>query len=193
MILLLAAVASASAVTPTPAPARPVDPAALAAATALVKQLDLRSALARQTSQMVQAMKSGVAIRANLAQQPGFIEAYQANRAKFDPVLRKAGLIQAEIAEKVIRENSEPVIAEAARAYARNYSAAELKGLGDFYRTPLGQSFRAHEQQVTGEVSQATARLIGARIQAGMQANAKRLSAALAPLNTPPAAAKTRR
>ncbi len=193
MILLLATVIAAGALAPTPPPARPVDPAALAAATALVKQLDLRSALARQTSQMLQAMKSGVAIRANLAQQPGFVEAYQANRTKFDSVLKNVGGIQAEIAEKVIRDNSEAVIAEAARAYARNYSAAELKGLGDFYRTPLGQSLRAHEAQVTGEVSQATARLIGARIQAGMQANAKRLSAALAPLSTPPATAPTKR
>ncbi|GGE21485.1 hypothetical protein GCM10011529_30160 [Polymorphobacter glacialis] len=166
--------------------AKPVDPAALAAATALVQQLDVRGQISRGMAQNVQAMKSGVALRAMLAQQPGFAQAYQANRAKFDPVLQKAGGIQAEIAQKVINDNINAVVAESARAYARNYTAAELKGLSDFYRSPLGQTFQRSQPQVSAEIGAATGRAIGSKLDAAMQANSARLQTALAPLNAAP-------
>jgi hypothetical protein len=181
MLALLTAVVTAA----QPAP-RPIDPAALAAATQLVQQLDIRGQVGRTMAQNVAMMRSGVALRSMLAQQPGFIPAYQANKAKFDPALKKAGAIQAEVAEKIIRENTGAVVTEAARAYARNYTAAELKGLSDFYRSPLGQALAQRQAKVSAEIGQATARIIGAKIDAGMQAAAPRLQAALAPLNSAP-------
>lgn len=193
MIALLTAVVVAAAPAPRPAapPARPIDPAAMTAATALVRQLDIRGQLQKQMTQSVELMRSGVAMRAMLAQQPGFVPAYRANTAKFDPVLRKAGAIQAEIAQKAINENIGAVVAEATRAYARNYSAAELQQLGAFYRSPLGQALYQRQGRVSAEIAQANARLIGGKIDAGMQANATRLQAALAPLNSaPPPASK---
>jgi hypothetical protein len=138
----------------------------------------------------VQLMRSGVAIRSMLAQQPGFAAAYQANQAKFDPALKKAGAIQAEVAEKAVRENSAATIKAAAVAYARAYSLAELQGLSAFYKTPLGQAFNNRQGNVASEIGAATARLIGQKIDAGMQAAAPRLQAALAPLNAAPPAKK---
>jgi hypothetical protein len=182
MLTFLTAVVMASA--PAAAPP-PVDPGTMAAATALVKQLDVRGQLSRAMAQNVAAMRSGYAMRAQLAQQPGFVQAYQANKAKFDPVLQKAGVIQADIAQKVIAANLDAVVAESARAYARNYTTAELKGLADFYRTPLGKALYARQGKVTGEIGRATAQIIGTKLDAAMQANAPRLKAALAPLNSP--------
>lgn len=190
MIALLTAVVVATAAAAVP-PAQPVDPAALAAANALVTQLDVRGQVQKTMAQTVQVMRTGAAMRAMLAQQPGFVAAYQANRARFDPALAKAGVIQAGIAERVIRENSAAVVTEAARAYARNYSAAELGQLATFYRSPLGQALYRRQGRVTAEIGQATARLIGGKIDAGMKAAAPQLQAALAPLNAaPPAAGK---
>jgi uncharacterized protein len=182
MLNLLVAVVVAGAAPPS----RAIDPAALAAATALVQQLDVRGQLTRSMDQNVRMMKQGVALRAMLAQQPGFIPAYKANKPKFDAALQKAGAIQAEIAAKVIRENIGAVVNAATKAYARNYSAAELKQLAEFYRTPVGQALYQRQGRVSAEISDASARLIGTRIDAGMQANAARMQAALAPLNAPP-------
>lgn len=168
------------------AAAPPVDPATMAAATALVKQLDVRGQLGKVMAQNVAAMRSGYAMRALLAQQqPGFVQAYQANKAKFDPALQKAGVIQAEVAQKVIAANLDAVVTEAARAYARSYTTAELKGLADFYRTPLGKALYTRQGKVTAEMGRASAQIIGGKLDAAMKANAPRLKAALAPLYSP--------
>jgi hypothetical protein len=181
MIAFLAAVVMAS----SPVAPPPVDPSAMAAANALVKLLDVRGQLNKVMAQNVAMMRSGYAMRAQLAQQPGFVPAYQANKAKFDPVLQKAGAIQADVAQKVITANVDAVVAEAARAYTRNYSTAELKGLADFYRTPLGKALYTRQGKVTAEIGNASAQIIGAKLDAAMRANAPRLKAALAPLNSP--------
>ncbi len=188
MINLLAAVVMASAA-PAAAPAAAIDPAAMQAATALVAQLDVKSQVLASMGQNIQMMRSGVAMRSMLAQQPGFIPAYQANKARFDAALQKAGGIQANIAEKVIRENSQAVVNEAARAYARNYTAAELRGLAAFFQSPLGKALNGKQPRVTAEISNASAQLLGSRIDAGMKAAAPQLQAALAPLNAAPPAA----
>lgn len=189
MITLLTAVVAAGSATAAPA-AAPVNAATLAAATALVQQLDVRGQVARGMTQNVAAMKSGAAMRAMLAQQPGFIQAYQANRARFDPALQKAGGIQAEIAQKVINENIGAVVNEAARSYARNYTLTELQGLSNFYRTPLGQALYQKQGRVSAEIGAATGKIIGGKLDAAMQANSARLKAALAPLQSAPPPAK---
>ena len=189
MIFIAAVVAAATA---APA-AKPADPAALAAASALVTQLDVRGQLMATMIRNIAAMRQGAAIRGMLAQQPGFIQAYQANKAKFDPAIAKAGAIQADIATQVVRDNAGAVVNAATQSYARNYTAAELKGLSDFYRSPIGQAFQAKQGRVSAEIGQATAQIIGSKIDAGMKANEKRLQAALAPLNSgaaPPPARK---
>jgi hypothetical protein len=195
ILTLLTAVVVAGAAPAAPKPAAPkaaaaapLDPAAVTAARGLVKQLDIPGQINRMLNQNVETMRSGVALRAMLAQQPGFVPAYNANRAKFDAALKKAGGIQAQIAERVIRENT-PAIAEgAARAYARNFTAAEITALSAFYRTPLGQALNSRQPRVTAEIAEGSTRLIGTKIEAGMQAAAPQLQAALAPLNPAPPA-----
>jgi hypothetical protein len=179
--------AGAAKPTATAAAAKPLDPAAVAAARTLVAQLGIQEQINRSLSQNVEMMRSGVAIRSMLAQQPGFIPAYEANRAKFDAAMKNAGAIQAKVAEKVIRENAGSVVDIAVKAYARNYTAAELQGLSAFFKTPLGQALNSRQPRVTAEIGEASNRMIGAKIDAGMRAAAPQIQAALAPLNTPAA------
>ena len=188
LTLLTAVVAAAQVATAAPA-AAPVDPARLAAAKQLVEQLGIRAQLERTMAQNVAAMKSGAGMRAMLAQQPGFIQAYQANKPKFDKALQQAGAIQAEVAQKVITANLGAVVNEASKSYARNFSLAELQGLSAFYRTPLGQALYTRQPRINAEIGVATAQIIGGKLDAAMKANASRIEAALAPLNgaTPPA------
>ena len=181
--------ATASAQTKPAAPAR-IDPAARAAADALVVQLGIRPQLQAQMNSNIAQMKSGAVVRAMLAQQPGFIPAYQANKARFDVALGKAGAIQADVAQKVVTQNLNAVLAEAANAYARTFTVAELNGMLAFYRSPLGQAMQKKQPLVANQIGQATARLIGQKIDSAMQANQGRLREALAPLNSAPTAAK---
>ena len=188
MMIAAAAVAAtlagaAHAQTPRPAAARP-DAATLQSAAAVVAQLGVKAKLQAQMAATVNQMKSGVVIRSMLAQQPGFVPAYQANKAKFDTVMAKAGAIQAEIAQGVINQNLNGVVNTAIQSYARQFTKAELDGMLAFYRSPAGQAVLKKEPAVAAAIGNATGQLIGTRIDAAMQANAKRLSAALAPLSS---------
>jgi hypothetical protein len=162
--------------------AKPADPAALAAANALVTQLDVRSQVQAGMNRNVEMMRQGVAIRAQLAQQPGFIEAYKANQAKFDGAFKKFGAIQGEIAQKAVASSIDSVVAAAAKAYATNFTADELKQLAAFYKTPLGQSLLQKQGRVSQEIAQASETIVGNKINAGMKAAEPQLKAALAPL-----------
>jgi hypothetical protein len=186
-LLITAAVTGAA---PAPAAAPKLDPAAVQAAGVLVQQLGVRQQITLQMNQTVKLMREGVAIRAMLAQQPGFAQAYQANRAKFDPVLKKVGGMQADIAQKVIADNTGAVVNAAVNAYARQFTAAELRGLAAFYNSPLGKAVNAKQPLVAAEIGQATNRLMAAKVDAALQANAQKLNAALAPLNSGPPPAK---
>jgi uncharacterized protein len=187
LITFLTAVVVAGGVPAAPDTAAALDPAAVAAARTLVRQLDVQGQINRTLSQNVEVMRSGAAMRSMLAQQPGFAQAYNANRARFDAALKNAGAIQAGIAEKVIRENGPAMVEVAVKAYAGNYSAAEINGLSAFFKTPLGQALNNRQPRITAEIGAASTRLIGARIDAGMRAAAPQLQAALAPMTTPPA------
>lgn len=181
--------AQAQRLPPAPPPVK-ADAATLQAATALVQQLGVKAQLQNQMANTVKQMRSGVVVRAMLAQQPGFVQAYQANKARFDPALQKAGAIQADIAQGVINQNLNGVVTAARDAYARQYTAAELNALLAFYRSPAGQALQKKQGAVQNEIGLQTARLIGAKIDAAMQANSPKLRAALAPLNSPPPPAR---
>jgi hypothetical protein len=174
---------------PAPPPVR-ADAATMQAATTLITQLGLKTQLQNQMAGTVKQMQSGVVVRSMLAQQPGFIPAYQANKAKFDVALKKAGAIQASVAQGVINQNLNNVVTAARDAYARQYTAAELNALIAFYRSPAGQALQKKQGAVQNEIGLQTARLIGAKIDVAMQANAAKLRDALAPLNSAPSAAK---
>jgi hypothetical protein len=201
MSFLLFAVAAVGAAAQPAAPPRPslppapppvrADAATLQAATALITQLGLKAQLQKQMAATVSQMKSGVVVRSMLAQQPGFIPAYQANKAKFDAALQKAGAIQATVAQGVINQNLNSLVTAARDAYARQYTAAELNALIAFYRSPAGQALQKKQGAVQNEIGLQTARLIGAKIDVAMQANASKLRDALASLNSaPPPGAK---
>lgn len=188
-VSLLAAAPVLAQAKPAAAPA--VTPAARQAAAALVAQLGIKAQLQRQMAQSVTQMKSGAVVRAMLAQSPGFIQAYQANKAKFDPVMARAGAIQAEVAQQVINQNLDAVVNDAITAYATQFTVAELNGLSAFYRSPLGQALQAKQPTVAAQIARATSTRIGVKIDEAMKANQNRLREALKPLDSaPPPAAK---
>jgi hypothetical protein len=193
MIPLLITAVTAAAAQPA---AKPVDPAALTAATALVQQLNVRAQILAGMNRTVDMMRQGVAIRAQLAPQPGFMQAYQANQAKFDAAFKKAGAIQADATQKVVNANIDSVVAEAARIYARNFTADELRQLSAFYKTPLGLAVLQKQGRVSAEISQAGETIMGPKVDAAMRTAEPQIKAALAPLNSggaPPAKPATRK
>jgi len=174
-------------VTATPVLAA-ADPAAVAAATALVQQLDVKGQVTSGMNQVIAGMRSGDAITQMLSQQPGFEQARAAQPAKFKEVLGRIGVMQATAAQKVVTAQTPAVVNAAIQAYAKNYTAAELKGLADFYRSPLGIAMATKQPRVANEINQATQTIMGAKIQSAMEAIRPQVDAELKKLQ-PTAAA----
>ena len=168
------------------------DPAAVAAATTLVQQLDIKGQIATGMGRAVADMRSGGAITRLLQPQPGFEQARAASPAKFDGVLKKVGALQANAAQKVVDAQTQAVVAAAVQSYATHYTAAELKALGDFYRSPLGIAMTAKQPLIAQDISNANAQIMGTKIQAAMQALGPQIEALLKQLQpaAPAAAAK---
>ena len=184
MPLLIALVAAATVAAAPPA-RPPVDPAALAAANALVQQLNVKADVLAGLRQQTVAMRAGTTLRAMFANQPGFAAEYRAGQAKFDAAFKQAGAIQADAAEKIITDNAGTIVPTAAAAYARNFTAAELRDLAAFYKTSLGLSLYRKGARVNAEILGLTARALGPKMAAAMEASAPRMNAILAPLAKP--------
>jgi hypothetical protein len=155
------------------------DPAAVAAATALVQQLDVKGQVTAGMNQAIAGMRSGAAITQMLSQQPGFEQARAAQPAKFKEVLTRVGVMQANAAQKVVTAQTPAVVNAAIQAYAKHYTAAELKGLAEFYRSPLGIAMANKQPRVAADINQATQQIMGAKIQAAMTALGPQVDAEL--------------
>lgn len=169
----------------TAAPSFAADAASTAAATALVEQLGIKAQISEGMNRGVANMRSGAAITAMLSQQPGFEAARAKQPAKFDEVLKKIGAMQANAAQKVVAEQMPAVVNAAIQSYATNYTVAELKGLSEFYRSPLGVALSTKQPKVAADINAATGRLMGAKIQASMQALGPQIDAELKRLQPP--------
>lgn len=165
------------------------DPAAVAAATALVQQIDVKGQIAAGMARAVADMRSGAAITRLLQPQPGFEDARKANPAKFDGVLKKIGALQANAAQKIVDAQTQAVVNAAIQSYATRYTAAELKALADFYRSPLGIAMTTKQPLVAQDIGAANSQIMGAKIQTSMQALGPQIETLLKQLQPTAAAA----
>lgn len=182
-------VLSVAAMLAGPALAAP-DPAAVAAARVLAQQTDVRGQVSSGMARLIADMRSGNAVTRLLATQPGFAMARSRNPAKFEEVLKRVGALQAGVAEKVVAQQLPAVVEATVQSYATHYTAAELRQLAEFYRSPLGKALSAKQPRVMGDINRATAELIAQRIQASMKNIQPQVEAELKRLQPAPPPAK---
>lgn len=153
-----------------PAAASAVDPATLAAANELLTAMDFRAVTKNSFAMMRKTMPAMM--------QQG-ITASITNNTKLDAAQKKAAL------EKMSKQLppaltavdamfDEPglideMMTETAKLYARHFSAAELRQIGAFYKTPVGAKMVATMPALTSESMQMGQRIVMPRIAAIMQ------------------------
>lgn len=170
-----------------PALAAP-DPAALAAARALVAQIDVKGQVTKGMLAIVADMRSGGNITRLLSTQQGFAMARSKQPQKFDDVLKKVGGLQAGAAEKIVLANVGAVADAAVDSYATHYTAAEIKALAEFYKSPLGVTMARKQPLIVADINRATGQIMGAKMQAAMESVKPQIAAELKRLQPPPAA-----
>lgn len=174
----------------TAAPAQPApDAGARAAAQELVRLTNLRGQMQRTMDATMAQMRSGAAFTRVLEANPGFRMARSKNPRKFEEVFKRVGAIQAEVASRVLVEMAPEVERLAVDSYARRFSAAELRGLSAFYRTPLGGKLLREQPGIMADSVTLVQRRLAPRMAQEMQAAAPRIQAELKRLAPPPGTA----
>lgn len=165
MRILLAALLLAA---PATAQAKP-DPATLAAAKALFEQLGGPAQIKDTAERGLADLRTGAAVERTLARQRGFTMARAQRPQVFDAAFQRIGKIQGDAAEPIFREAVPAIIDAAILSYATHYSAAELRALGEFYRTPAGQALQRSQAKVSRDVNTAFNERIGNKVSAALR------------------------
>lgn len=164
------ALVQAAAPATTTATATAPDPAALAAATELLASMDFRTvskhSFAMLRKSMPAMMQQGISASIN-------------NSPKLDAAQKKTALdkmnkqlpsaltaIDAMFDDPALIDE---MVAETAKLYARHFTAAELRQIGVFYKTPVGAKMVATMPQLSAESMQMGQRIVMPRIAAIMQ------------------------
>lgn len=138
LIALLLAGATAPAHAQAPASAGPVDPARLAAASALIDILLPPATREQMVTGMMMPMLANV--RRSFADNPQFTAALDADprvRALFDQFMAKQEMRSVEM----MRQSLPGMMPAMAKAYARRFDLQQLSELRTFFETPTGRAY----------------------------------------------------
>ncbi|WP_185965173.1 DUF2059 domain-containing protein [Glacieibacterium frigidum] len=145
------------------------DVATMAAAKALFEQLGGPAQIRQNAERNLAELRTGASLERSLSRQRGFTMARAQRPQDYDAAFARIGKLQADAAEPIIREGVPAVINAAILAYATHYSAAELRGLAEFYRSPLGQAFQRSQGKVTRDAATALNERIIVKVTAALK------------------------
>lgn len=157
-------VAGAMLAAASPVAAQAPDAARAAAAAELAAVLDVRGQLRRSMVKQMDDMRSGRLMLRQLDRDPRFRMARSKNPQQFETVFKRIGTLQAGAAERALTEAEPEAVRATAAAYAKNFTAAELRQLIAFYQTPIGRALRERLPRITQETTGAMTARLGPRI-----------------------------
>jgi len=160
----------------------PVDPAAKAAAEELLTLIAFEKTMEEGAMASIAAMRSGSVIGRQVDANPQLRLERAKNPQAWDKALRRIGALQADAAEAETKAAMPAIRAAAVDIYARKFSAADLRGFIELYRTPLGKTLLDGLPQVMGNTMVVGQALIGQRVAPRMRALQPKIQAELAPL-----------
>ncbi|MBU3077717.1 DUF2059 domain-containing protein [Sphingomonas quercus] len=181
--LALVCAVPALAQTPAAAPAaRPADPATAALARELVATMGLRQTMQATMDRTLADLRAGNAISAQLDRNANIRLERAKNPQAWDAAIGRIGAKQAAMMQKVLTDMQPEIEARSIQIYANNFTAAELRELLAFYRTPLGKKITSRLPEISAETTRWVQQEIPRRIAPAMQALAPEIQKELAPL-----------
>jgi hypothetical protein len=169
-----------------PTTAGAVDPAALAAARELFDASDIRNTMRESNQKTLAQMRSGAALSAMIDQNPQVKMKRATNPQAWDAALARLGAKQAAIMEKVLTDIQPDVEERTVQLYARTFSAADLKGITAFYRSPLGRRMIAKMPVVMSDTMSWVQSELPKRVGPAMAEFQPEIQRELAPLMSTP-------
>ncbi len=161
------------------APVAAQTPEATAAATALVDMVTPPDRSRAGLAAEVKAVREGQMVRAMLQNNAAFRTEAAKNQPSFNAAVARMGGMQADALGPLMQESQTLSRQTAISAYARAFTAEELKAIAAFYRTPAGSKLLRTQPQIAQEVNRAVAAKVGPRLQAAQKALAPKIQAEL--------------
>lgn len=152
---------------------------ATAEATALVDLMNPPAQAKAGLDSQVAAIREGQMIRAMLSQNPQFRTEAAKNQPALNGAMGRIGAAQAKSLGPIFAEMQAASRRYAIDAYARAFTAAELKSIVAFYRTPAGAKLLKQQQQVMAGISKQVQSQYGPRMEAAQKALAPTIEAEL--------------
>lgn len=188
-VALGAAPPTAAPITPAPpvlvTPAAP-DPAALAEAEKLMATMKIDESMRAMLAKTIEALRSGAVLSAQFDRNPAIHMRRAQNPQAWDAAIARIGALQAASAKKALGDLPQRFHAQAANSYATIFTAAELRALTDFYRTPLGRKLVESGPAVGAATTGWLQQEIGRRLALAMPAIQPQIQQELAPLLASP-------
>ena len=186
---LVAATPPPSKAAPKPAAQEeaPLDPAAKAAAEELLTLISFEKSMMTGTQASLAVMRSGAMMGRQLDANSQLRLERAKNPQAWDKALRRIGALQADAAEAEAKAAMPDIKAMAVDAYARKFTAADLRGFIALYQTPIGKTLLDGLPQVVGNVMAFAQGMLSQRMAPRMRALQPAIQAELAPLLPKPA------
>lgn len=139
---------------------------ATAKATALIGITSPTARADAQVAAQIKAMRDGTVIRNMLSQNPQIRMELAKNQPAATTGIQRLGTAQANTMSPILKEMAAFTRQTQIKAYASNFSSAELDQLLAFYRSPVGGKLVAQQAQIGQEVAKEVQARFGARVQA---------------------------
>jgi hypothetical protein len=161
------------------APAAAQTPASTAAATELVDTMTSPAASKAGLAAQIKAVREGQMVRAMLQNNPQYRTEAAKNQPVFNSGIARMGAMQADALGPIMLESQAASRQIAISAYAKAFTAEELKVITAFYRTATGAKLLRTQPQVGQEVNKGVQAKYGARLEAAQKALAPKIQAEL--------------
>lgn len=158
-----------------PVLAQTATPQSIKAATALVELTSPAAAANAQIEAQLKQMREGNTVRAILSQSPQLRMELAKNQPATNAGISRVGTAQAETMAPILREMQEAGRKASIDAYAREFTAAELEAILQFYRSPAGAKLLKKQRPMTIEVGKEVQGKFAPRLQTAEKSIAARL------------------
>lgn len=151
--------------------------AALAASTAMIETISPKAREQSALDAQLSGIRRGALLARQIGANPRVQKAAKDNKAKVEAMLARAGAIQADALTPIFRQRANAIREETVKAYANQFTIAELNAIAAFYKSGPGTKLLAAQPNIAAQVNQRVNAQYAPNVEAAQKGIAPRIEA----------------
>lgn len=167
-------------ITSQPATAQPAaapSAAAIAAATAMIETISPRAREQAALDAQLAGIRRGALLARQIGANPRVQQAAKDKKAEVEAMLGRAGAIQADALTPIFRQRANAIREETVKAYASQFTIAELNAIAAFYKSGPGTKLLGAQPGIAAQVNQQVNAQYAPNVEAAQKGIAPRIEA----------------